>query len=195
MSNRVVVFLAGAMRAARITEHPTDMTVARNDPVTLKCSAEGNPEPTIEWYRDGELILSSSSSHGSGGKGGGNSHRVMLPGGDLFFFRVVQGRKESDAGVYWCLARNPQGSSRSRNATLTVACKSRHSIYLFFPLLFVFFPNYSMGMCAALSRLLPIWKMPVIILTDCCHLTNSFSSFGFCLSTVIIIVIINASCT
>lgn len=108
------------MRSARITEHPTDMTVARNDPVTLKCSADGSPAPTIEWYRDGELIISSNSN---GHKTGSNSHRVMLPGGDLFFFRVVHGRKESDAGVYWCVARNPQGSSRSRNATLTVACK------------------------------------------------------------------------
>lgn len=120
------------MRSPRITEHPTDMTVARNDPVTLKCSADGTPAPTIEWYRDGELII---SSNGNGHKSGSNSHRVMLPGGDLFFFRVVHGRKESDAGVYWCLARNPQGSSRSRNATLTVACKSCYSIYL----LFVFF--------------------------------------------------------
>lgn len=125
------------VRAPRITEHPTDMTVARNDPVTLKCSADGSPLPTIEWYRDGELIVSStgnghssSSSSGSGGnnKNAGSSHRVMLPGGDLFFFRVVHGRKESDAGLYWCLARNPQGSSRSRNATLTVACKSHHII-------------------------------------------------------------------
>ncbi len=136
------------MRSPRITEHPTDMTVARNDPVTLKCSADGSPAPTIEWYRDGELIISSNgqqqqySKSGGGGGGGGNSHRVMLPGGDLFFFRVVHGRKESDAGLYWCLARNPQGSSRSRNATLTVACKcsveSHFSIYplLVFPLLF-----------------------------------------------------------
>lgn len=94
------------------------MTVARNDPVTLKCSVDGNPSPIIEWFRDGELIVSSAKVGGAG-----NSHRVMLPGGDLFFFRVVHGRKESDAGIYWCSARNSQGSARSRNATLTVACK------------------------------------------------------------------------
>ena len=93
--------------------------MAKNDPVTLKCSVDGNPAPIIEWYRDGELIISSSSH-----KSSNNNHRVMLPGGDLFFFRVVHSRKESDAGVYWCLARNSHGSVRSRNATLTVACKS-----------------------------------------------------------------------
>jgi hypothetical protein len=134
------------MRSPRITEHPTDMTVARNDPVTLKCSADGSPAPTIEWYRDGELIISSNGqqqqhSKSGGGGGGGNSHRVMLPGGDLFFFRVVHGRKESDAGLYWCLARNPQGSSRSRNATLTVACKCSVESHFQFILCW-FFPSF-----------------------------------------------------
>lgn len=140
------------MRSPRITEHPTDMTVARNDPVTLKCSADGSPAPTIEWYRDGELIISSNGqqqqhSKSGGGGGGGNSHRVMLPGGDLFFFRVVHGRKESDAGLYWCLARNPHGSSRSRNATLTVACKCRQISFSIYPLLV--FPSYFLGFIPA----------------------------------------------
>lgn len=129
----------GALRAPRITEHPTDMTVARNDPVTLKCSADGSPAPIIEWYRDGELILSSNGAGHKSSGGGGNGHRVMLPGGDLFFFRVVHGRKESDAGLYWCTARNSQGSSRSRNATLTVACKSRYFEFIIFPFPFFFF--------------------------------------------------------
>ena len=131
----LLVNFPGALRGAgapRITEHPSDMTVARNDPVTLKCSADGNPAPVIEWYRDaGELVISSSPTGGGGGGGGGagsgssgssGGHRIILPGGDLFFFRVILSRKESDAGVYWCTARNAHGVSRSRNATLTVAC-------------------------------------------------------------------------
>ena len=35
--------------------------------------------------------------------------------------QVVNSRRESDAGVYWCEARNEFGVSKSRNATLQVA--------------------------------------------------------------------------
>jgi len=35
--------------------------------------------------------------------------------------QVVNSRRESDAGVYWCEAKNEFGIFRSRNATLQVA--------------------------------------------------------------------------
>jgi roundabout, axon guidance receptor 2 len=36
---------------------------------------------------------------------------------------VVHSRRESDAGIYWCEAKNEMGVVRSRNATLQVAGK------------------------------------------------------------------------
>jgi len=100
-------------RPPRITEHPSDVTVMRNDPATLRCAFTGNPPPEVTWYRDGEVLEP-------------RGHRLLLPDGALFFLRVTQGRGRNggDAGTYWCAARNSAGVARSRNATLTVACKS-----------------------------------------------------------------------
>ncbi|KAK9503658.1 hypothetical protein O3M35_010173 [Rhynocoris fuscipes] len=75
----------------------------------MHCKAEGLPEPQLIWYKDGEIVTAAP-------------HRVILQG-DLFFLRVNNGRKDNDAGVYWCVATNTVGSARSRNATLDVAGK------------------------------------------------------------------------
>ncbi|XP_068150662.1 LOW QUALITY PROTEIN: roundabout homolog 2 [Drosophila tropicalis] len=94
----------------RIIEHPMDTTVPKNDPFTFNCKAEGNPTPTIQWYKDGRELKTDAGSH-----------RIMLPAGGLFFLKVIHSRRESDAGTYWCQAKNEFGVARSRNATLQVA--------------------------------------------------------------------------
>ncbi|XP_060802288.1 protein sidekick-1 isoform X2 [Amyelois transitella] len=96
-------------RAPRIKEHPADTIVGRSEPATLRCVSEGKPKPTIQWYKDGAPLARTD-----------HPHRVLLEDG-LLFLRVMRGKKESDEGVYWCVARNSAGEAVSKNATLTIA--------------------------------------------------------------------------
>ncbi|XP_026731729.1 protein sax-3-like [Trichoplusia ni] len=96
-------------RAPRIKEHPSNTVSGRSEPATLRCVVEGRPKPVVHWYKDGALL-----PHAEDG------HRVLLEDG-LLFLRVNRGKKESDEGVYWCVARNLAGEAISHNASLNVA--------------------------------------------------------------------------
>ncbi|KAF0303385.1 Roundabout 2 [Amphibalanus amphitrite] len=92
-------------RPPRITEHPSDTTVARGSPAMLNCKADGSPAPAIHWERDGRPVEAPSPTW------------VALPSGSLFVLAVAR----TDAGRYRCVAVNRAGEAASREAVLTAA--------------------------------------------------------------------------
>lgn len=91
-----------------ISEHPLDILVAKGDPATLRCETSGE-NVEITWYKDSELVKV------------GNGHRLLLPNGSLFLLKVNNGGTDSDAGTYYCVARNKFGEARSQEANVRVA--------------------------------------------------------------------------
>ena len=119
-----------------IIEHPDDQYVVRNEPATLNCKAEGQPTPSITWYRNGQPVVTANEDP--------TVDRMLLPSGQLFFLRVLAPGKAgrsasaaSDVGIYYCNATNQETgfSVISRNASLDLAGKhcsitmtTRHSL-------------------------------------------------------------------
>lgn len=67
--------------------------------------------PDIYRYKDNELVHNTAN-------------RMVLPSGSLFFLHVIHNKRDGDTGIYYCLAKNEVGKTRSRNASLEVARKS-----------------------------------------------------------------------
>ncbi|KAH7952030.1 hypothetical protein HPB52_017101 [Rhipicephalus sanguineus] len=87
---------------------PSGVVVRKHEPVTLRCSADGQPPPQIAWFHDGKSVRDSAT-------------RMVLPEEQLFFQQVQHSRREQDTGIYWCTATNQLGTARSRNASVEIA--------------------------------------------------------------------------
>lgn len=102
--------------APRIIHHPSDVVVKVGNPATLSCRADGSPEPTIEWLRNGQPLQTVMEDS--------QSQALILSDGSLFFLSASGGRRgQSHEGIYTCVARNSAGKATSRNASLYIAGK------------------------------------------------------------------------
>ena len=72
------------------------LTVPVGRSVKLDCSAEGNPRPTVKWYKDGNLFKERKSGY----KLYWSRWATML---------ILKGLVPSDAGSYMCNVSNSYG--------------------------------------------------------------------------------------
>lgn len=82
----------------------------------MECGApRGNPEPSITWKRNGQLLDLS------------NNNRIrIVDGGNL----AIQDARQSDDGRYQCVVKNIVGVRESSIAFLKVHGKNLLSFYL-----------------------------------------------------------------
>ncbi|GFR81836.1 roundabout homolog 2 [Elysia marginata] len=101
----------------RITEHPQDHYVSLNNPTKLICSVDGDPEPTVTWYRNGEKVATEKDEI--------MKHRLHLQQGksfQLFFLRIIHDKdNQPDIGNYYCNATNIHGSAISNMAAIKLS--------------------------------------------------------------------------
>ena len=65
--------------------------------IVLRCAVSGNPQPTIDWYKDGRRIAGEGSP-----------------------LLVIEEVELSDRGVYYCTATNMLGTNSSDPAIVNI---------------------------------------------------------------------------
>uniref|UniRef100_A0A3P8STS8 Ig-like domain-containing protein n=1 Tax=Amphiprion percula TaxID=161767 RepID=A0A3P8STS8_AMPPE len=86
----------------KVTETPprcviplTNVTAAVGTPVILQCLVNGKPNPTAEWFKDGDRIT--------------DSRCIIQEKTEGHFNLLITNVTQSDAGEYKCVIQNPSG--------------------------------------------------------------------------------------
>ena len=108
-----------------ITNDVIDHNVIENDTnsVTFTCEAIGEPSPTISWYFNDVMIITSDKY---------NISAAGVPGRVEGSLQIIN-PETSDAGTYTCHAENVVGSDNSSgiltvNGKLHITCNMLHNI-------------------------------------------------------------------
>ncbi|XP_061599189.1 peroxidasin homolog isoform X2 [Cololabis saira] len=87
----------------RITSEPQDVDVTSGNTVYFTCRAEGNPKPQIIWLRNNNALNMRD-----------DTRLNLLEDGTL----MIQDTRETDQGVYQCMAKNVAGEVKTSQVTL-----------------------------------------------------------------------------
>ncbi|EHH28480.1 hypothetical protein EGK_18923, partial [Macaca mulatta] len=90
-------------QSPRITFEPQDVEVPSGNTVYFTCRAEGNPKPEIIWIHNNHSLDLED-----------DTRLNMFDDGTL----MIQNTRESDQGVYQCMARNSAGEAKTQSAML-----------------------------------------------------------------------------
>ena len=88
-----------------VSSPPSEVQVPNvGDSVKLNCSARGLPNPKVNWFKNGQRVISKATHDGK----------------DLIKSEIVIDRfKPSDAGNYICLFQNDKNETAEANSTLS----------------------------------------------------------------------------
>ena len=89
---------------------PKNTFARRYSSVNLTCLVSGNPQPTIQWYKDGEVIKHEMSQ-----------------------YYVIESVDIADRGSYWCTASNSLGSITSNTALVNIHGIQQYLFSLYVP--------------------------------------------------------------
>ncbi|RKX28512.1 MAG: hypothetical protein DRP71_17260, partial [Verrucomicrobia bacterium] len=96
-SDRVGLTVTRPLMAPVVVMHPEDLWVARGGQFQLSAAIDGHPTPTLQWFRDSEVIAGET-------------------GAEL----QVTAAQDEDSGDYWIRATNERGLAESRHARVVV---------------------------------------------------------------------------
>lgn len=82
---------------ANFISRPTNQTINETETVTFICDVDGNPTPTIKWFREGQLV--------------GTGSPLSFP------------VSRNHSGYYLCTANNGLNVTLNATAYLEVHCK------------------------------------------------------------------------
>lgn len=89
---------AGSGTVPFIREKPQSVAVASGEPLSFTCIASGEPQPTVQWFKD-DMILGVTTRCTISNKEDGRSTLT------------IERPNEFDTGLYKVIARNPSGQS------------------------------------------------------------------------------------
>jgi len=93
-------------RAPAATMEKKDVTVKSQSKMMLRCRTRGNPEPSIQWFKDGQPLE--------------NTKRIRIKTKRRRSTLRIKCVKEEDAGVYDCRASNVLGQGTPSKARVSV---------------------------------------------------------------------------